>query len=147
MGHFDLPLEQLRDYAPELCEPADLEAFWAQTLDEAAGHDLDPVFAPYDSPLRTVEVLDVSFAGFGGQRVAAWLLLPRHRAAPLPCVVEYVGYGGRRGPPPGPASRSGKGYPAQGVDPRGGGRRWRPRATPGLDPPGRRPPLPRLPTP
>jgi cephalosporin-C deacetylase len=36
----------------------------------------------------------VRFGGFGGQRVAAWLLLPRHRPAPLPCIVQYVGYGG-----------------------------------------------------
>jgi cephalosporin-C deacetylase len=142
MGHFDLPLEQLRDYAPELCEPADLEAFWAQTLDEAAGHDLDPVFAPYDSPLRTVEVLDVSFAGFGGQRVAAWLLLPRHRAAPLPCVVEYVGYGGGRGLPHEQLDWSAMGYAHLVMDTRGQGSSWRTGATPDLDPEGALPHVP-----
>ena len=32
---FDLPLEQLQNYRPPRNEPADFDAFWAQTLAEA----------------------------------------------------------------------------------------------------------------
>jgi len=36
--------------------------------------------------------------GFGGDPIKGWLHLPRARTdAPLPCVVEYLGYGGGRG--------------------------------------------------
>lgn len=96
----DLPLDQLRAYRPDLREPEGLEAFWRATLEEAAAHPLDARFTAYDSRLRTVEVHDVSFRGFAGQPVAAWLILPVTRPGePLPCVVEYVGYGRGRALP------------------------------------------------
>ena len=50
-----------------------------------------------DTPYVTVDVYDVSFAGWGGQPIRGWLTLPRARDGRLPCVVEFVGYGGGRG--------------------------------------------------
>ncbi len=44
-------------------------------------------------------VHDVTFAGFGGHPVRAWLTLPAQRSGPLPGVVEFIGYGGGRGLP------------------------------------------------
>ena len=41
----------------------------------------------------------VEDSGYGGQQVRGWLLLPRPRSGRLPCVVEYIGYGGGRGLP------------------------------------------------
>ena len=35
MALFDLPLDQLETYMPEVPEPDDLDAFWRRTLDEA----------------------------------------------------------------------------------------------------------------
>ncbi|NUR46722.1 MAG: acetylxylan esterase, partial [Hamadaea sp.] len=35
MALFDLPLDQLRRYAPEVAEPADFTDFWAATLTTA----------------------------------------------------------------------------------------------------------------
>ena len=101
MPNVDLPLDQLRLYRPDLREPDGLEAFWRETLTATADRPLDARFTPYHGGLRTVEVLDVSFRGFGGQPVAAWLILPRERSADgrLPCVVEFVGYGRGRGLP------------------------------------------------
>lgn len=142
MTHFDLPLEELTGYRPDLPEPPDLQQFWAGTLEDAARHPLDPVFAPHDSPLRTVEVLDASFAGFGGQRVSAWLLLPRHRSGPLPCVVQYVGYGGGRGLPHEELTWSALGYAHLVMDTRGQGSAWRSGVTPDLDPGGSPPHAP-----
>jgi cephalosporin-C deacetylase len=94
---FDLPLDQLRDYAPALAEPGDLDEFWTSTLGEAREHDIDVRVERAASPLRLVESYDVSFRGHGGQRVSAWLHLPAGCSEPPPVVVEYIGYGGGRG--------------------------------------------------
>ena len=80
-------------------EPADLDLFWKQTVADARSHPLDPRFTPVDAGLSTLHTVDVRFAGYGGKSVAAWLQLPRNRTGPLPCVVQYVGYGGGRGLP------------------------------------------------
>jgi cephalosporin-C deacetylase len=95
----DWPLEQLREYRPARTEPDDFDEFWAGTLQEAAAAAWPARVEPYDAGLATVEVHDVTFAGYAGQPVRAWLLLPRHRTGPLPCVVEYIGYGSGRGLP------------------------------------------------
>ena len=50
-----------------------------------------------ESGLRAIEVHDVTFAGCGGDPVKAWLALPAGTREPLPCVVEFPGYGGGRG--------------------------------------------------
>ncbi|MFJ6572502.1 acetylxylan esterase [Streptomyces sp. NPDC091292] len=99
MPHFDLPLDRLRAYRSAATEPDDFDAFWEKTLAEAREHDLDARFEPVDLPLTGVDVFDVTFAGFGGHPVKGWLVLPAGTTAPLPTVVEYIGYGGGRGLP------------------------------------------------
>jgi cephalosporin-C deacetylase len=96
---FDMPLERLREYRPPVEEPGDFDAFWAGTLAEARRHPLEARFEPADVGLRTVESYDVTFSGYGGQPIRGWLLLPAAREGRLPCVVEYIGYGGGRGFP------------------------------------------------
>ncbi|NYI04890.1 acetylxylan esterase [Allostreptomyces psammosilenae] len=96
----DMPLAQLREYRPERSEPAGFDAFWERTLKEARGHALAPAFTELgDTHLASVRVHDASFAGFGGHRIGGWLLVPAGAAEPLPCVVQYIGYGGGRGLP------------------------------------------------
>jgi len=97
MPQFDLPPDRLAGYAPEIPEPADFDAFWKSTLAEAAGLGGAPEFTPVDTGLALLESYDVTFAGFGGEPVRGWLHLPAHRQGPLPCVVQYAGYGGGRG--------------------------------------------------
>ena len=97
MAWFDLPLDELRRYRPEPIEPDDFDDFWAATLAEAREHPLDAVFEPVDNGLALVESFDVTYRGFGGTPVKAWLHLPRAREAALPAVVQYQGYGGGRG--------------------------------------------------
>ncbi|MFE5334849.1 acetylxylan esterase [Isoptericola sp. NPDC056573] len=99
MAFFDKPLDDLRAYRPEPEEPADFDAFWKQTLDTAAAAATAPEQVPFDAGLATVEVRDVTFSGWAGQPVKAWLLLPRERSGPLPAVVQYIGYNGGRGVP------------------------------------------------
>ena len=99
MAFFDLPLDQLKTYLPARDEPSDFDAFWKSTLDEARTFPINATFEKVDYGLVAQETFDVTFNGFGGQPVKGWLILPTgrtQRAVPLPCVVEFIGYGGGR---------------------------------------------------
>jgi cephalosporin-C deacetylase len=122
---FDLPLEQLQTYCPARNEPADFDAFWAQTLAEARQFPLQARFEPVDASLKQVEVFDVTYAGYGGQPIKGWLLLPRHRSGTVPCVVDYIGYGGGRGLPHEWLLWASAGYANFVMDTRGQGSTWR----------------------
>ncbi len=139
---FDLPLEELQVYCPPRSEPADFDAFWAETLAEARAFSLEPLFLPEDFGLRTVETFDVTFRGFGGAPIKGWLILPRLRPGPLPCVVEYIGYGGGRSFPYDWLLYSAAGYAHLVMDTRGQGSSWSHGDTPDPDP---EPPNPQLP--
>jgi len=89
----------LKTYLPPRVEPADFDAFWRDTLAAARKFPLDARFELTDWGLKTVEIFDVTFNGYAGQPIKGWLMLPRVRAGKLPCVVEYLGYGGGRGYP------------------------------------------------
>ena len=130
MALFDMPLERLREYRPSVEEPADFDAFWAGTLAEARRHPLEARFEPVDFGLRTVESFDVTFNGYGGQPIKGWLLLPAAREGRLPCVVEYIGYGGGRGFPLDWLIWSSVGYAHLVMDTRGQGSAWRKGDTP-----------------
>ena len=139
---FDMPLEQLETYLPLREEPSDFDAFWEQTLAETRDFPLNADFEPVDYGLRTVETFDVAFNGYGGQLVKGWLLLPRQRSGPLPCVVEYIGYGGGRGFPIDWLVWSSAGYAHLVMDTRGQGSSWRQGDTPDPEPDGSSPHYP-----
>ena len=129
MALFDLPQEALETYTPTRHEPEDFTAFWTQTLSETRAHSLNAQFVPVDAGLKTLDVFDVSFAGFGGQTIKGWLLLPRGETN-LPCVVETIGYGGGRGFPADWLVVSSAGYAHLIMDTRGQGSVWRQGDTP-----------------
>ncbi len=97
MAFFDMLLDQLEVYRPEVYEPSDFDAFWSKTLSEVRAYPLNAVFEPVDYGFRTVETFDVTFSGYAGQPIKGWFIIPSNRTTPLPCVVEYIGYGGGRG--------------------------------------------------
>lgn len=126
MALFDMPLAQARDYRPDRDEPREFTAFWEATLKEARAYPLTPRFEPFSAGFTATEVYDVTFQGYGGQPVKAWLLLPRDGgSAKLPCLVEYVGYGGGRGHPFDHALWSSLGFAHLIMDTRGQGSSWR----------------------
>ncbi len=96
---FDMALADLREYDAGVEPPEDFDAFWDRTLSEAREFPLSPSFTPVDAGLPLVEIFDVSFGGWGGERIAAWLIMPRGTTTPLPTIVEYIGYSGGRGFP------------------------------------------------
>ncbi|MGW6441988.1 acetylxylan esterase [Lentzea sp. NPDC055074] len=92
----DLGLDALWEYRSSYVRPDDFDSFWDETLAEARTVALAVEAVPVETPLRTLDVYDVSFAGFGGDRVRAWLRTPKGRSG-LPAVVQFHGYGGNRG--------------------------------------------------
>ncbi|WP_069386664.1 acetylxylan esterase [Cellulosimicrobium cellulans] len=136
MPLYDLPLAELETYSPAVEEPDDLDAFWASTLAGAreAGGDLAQAVRVerVDAGLDLVAVDDVTFPGFGGHPVRAWLVRPAGAAraadagetAPLPVVVEFLGYGGGRGLPHERLAWASAGFAHLVVDTRGQGSGW-----------------------
>ena len=137
MPFFDLPLDQLKTYRPARNEPADFDSFWKSTLDETRAHPLDAKFEKVDYGLTAQETFDVTFNGFGGQPIKGWLILPTQHVrangrSPLPCVVEFIGYGGGRAFAIDWLLWSSAGYAHFVMDTRGQGGSWSPGDTPDL---------------
>jgi cephalosporin-C deacetylase len=128
--YYDLPEEQLRDYAPDLDEPSDLDAFWARTLEESRKLAVPPNFEPVATGLALVETADVTYSGFGGEPVRAWLHMPRGAREGLPAVVRYQGYGGGRGLAHEVGLWALAGFASLVTDTRGQGSAWSPGDTP-----------------
>jgi cephalosporin-C deacetylase len=139
---FDLPLEELKKYRPERSEPRDFDAFWARTLAEARQFPLDARFEPVETGMTLIDTFDVTFNGYGGQPIKGWLLLPHSASGPLPCVVEYIGYGGGRGHPYDWLLFPAVGYACFVMDLRGQGSSWRSGQTPDYEPAGSGPQYP-----
>jgi cephalosporin-C deacetylase len=121
---FDLSLPELRTYAPAVREPADFDAFWSETLATSRALADAPLVTAQATPFTTVEVYDVTFTGYGGDPVKAWLTLPRGHDEPLPAIVEYLGYGGGRGLPVERLGWASAGYAHLVMDTRGQGSAW-----------------------
>src|SRR5579859_4320122 len=121
----DLPLSELRRYTPDVAEPADFDEFWAGQLGAAREHSAEPSFQAMESPARHGAVYDVTFAGYAGDPIRAWLLDPYQTAPDAAIVVEYVGYGGGRGHPLDWLKWTCAGHPHLVMDTRGQGGGWR----------------------
>ncbi|GAA1945263.1 acetylxylan esterase [Microbacterium deminutum] len=124
MPRFDLSLSELQSYRPDIREPADFDGFWARTVSAAREFRDEVVVIPVDSALRQIDVFDVTFPGFGGDPVKAWLWAPRGASEALPTVVEFNGYGGGRGLPHERLTWAAAGYAHLFMDTRGQGAVW-----------------------
>src|SRR5690554_1666455 len=97
MAFFDMPLADLERYKPTREEMPDFDAFWAETLDHARSFPLNAQFTPIDQGSRIFKTYDVTFSGYAGQPIKGWFIIPESAQGLVPCVVQYVGYGGGRG--------------------------------------------------
>ena len=139
---FDKPLKELETYLPDREEPPDFDAFWETTLAEARAFPLDASFDPVDCGLETLDAFDVTFNGYGGQPIKGWFLIPRQRQEPLPCVVEFIGYGGGRGFATDWLLWASAGFAHLVMDTRGQGSSWQKGDTPDPEPEGSNPHYP-----
>jgi len=130
MARFDFSPEKLAVYRPEREEPDDFDAFWAKTLSEAREYPLDATFEPAEPALPLVDAYDLTFNGWGGQPIKGWFVLPRGAQGPLPCIVNYIGYGGGRGFHFDHTLYPSAGYATLVMDTRGQGTGWSHGATP-----------------
>lgn len=119
----DLTLPELIDFRPQVDEPQDFDAFWAETLTESATipQRLDRRRVP--GPIDQVIVEDAEFAGYNGDPIKAWIIRPLDEQ-PRPTVVEFVGYNGGRGLPAEHLHWAAAGYVHVIMDTRGQGSGW-----------------------
>lgn len=136
----DLSLDELERYRPTIAQPADFDEFWATTLAESRAVAHPPVIESVDAHLPLVDVSDVSFSGYGGDPIKAWMLRPVGLDGPLPAVVTFRGYGGGRGVPVEHLAWAAAGYVHVVMDTRGQGSGWSAGTTP--DPHGTGPAFP-----
>ncbi len=139
MAFFDKSLDELIHYKPERSEPPDFDAFWQETLEQTRQYPLNARFEPYDAGLTLVDAYDVTFSGYGGQPIKGWFLLPVGAKGSLPCVVQFVGYGGGRGFPHHWLLWANAGYATLAMDIRGQGSAWLHGDTPDLPEGGNQP--------
>ncbi|HEY7523685.1 MAG TPA: acetylxylan esterase [Candidatus Limnocylindrales bacterium] len=125
MAQFDLPLEELRGYRPPRDEPPDFDAFWSSTIENSRRVRSETRFVETATRLRTIATADVTFSGFAGQPIRAWLQWPRDAQGPLPTVVQFLGYGGGRGQPTDWLFWASTGFAHFVMDTRGQGGEWR----------------------
>ena len=97
MAQFDLPLTELREYRPEVREAPGFDEFWARTL--AAHPAVTATEVPFDNRMVTIDTFDITFTGFDGAPIKAWLHVPAGSVALLPTVVRYRGHSESRGMP------------------------------------------------
>ena len=98
MTAFDMPLDQLYAYRPEREEPPDFDAFWTETarLVALGRRRRRPSSARERSAADARRSTTCRSPGSAVNRIQGWFLAPAGATAPLPTVVEYIGYGGGR---------------------------------------------------
>jgi cephalosporin-C deacetylase len=139
----DLPLAELRAYQSLVPEPDDFDAFWEIALAESRAAGGQVTTERLELGLVGAAVYDVTFPGFGGEPVKAWLRVPASvpdAVPPFACVVQFVGYGGGRGWPVADLTWPALGFAHFRMDARGQGASWAPGDTP--DPHGAGPMVP-----
>lgn len=125
----DLTEPALQTYRSTQREPDDLDAFWSETLIESRRAAYSARRTPVETGLTTLVVYDVTFSGYLGDPVRAWLRLPRDAQGPLPAVVQYIGYGGGRGHATDDLLWASAGFAHLTMDTRGQGSSWKAGAT------------------
>ncbi len=120
----DLAEPELWSYRSAQAVPDDFDLFWADALATARTHSLDPRLVLVDCGLSTVDVYDVTFSGYQGEPIRAWLKVPHGATGALPTIIEYAGYGGGRGHAIERILWSTAGYAHLAMDTRGQGAGW-----------------------
>lgn len=117
----DLPLAELQTYRPDVAEPEDFDVFWAGSIAQTRTSPLDLRADPVTNKLALLDTYDLTFAGWGGTPVRAWLHVPAGADGPLPTVVQYHGYSMGRGFPHSSTLWAQAGYAQLVMDTRGQG--------------------------
>lgn len=124
MPRYDLDDDELVRYQSSVVPPSDLADFWGRTIAEARALAWEPKVEPVDCGLKVLDVFDVTFSGFGGEPIKAWLHIPARAEGDLPVVVRIPGYECGRGLPHQISQWPVAGYASLTIDARGQGSGW-----------------------
>lgn len=78
---------------PPDTEPSDFDAFWRSTHAAAMEIDTQPAIRPIWSPDPGIDVFQVHYTSYGGERIGGWMTVPEE---PRGALVVGHGYGGRK---------------------------------------------------
>jgi cephalosporin-C deacetylase len=124
MATTDFPLDVLRAYTPEVQEPRDFDSFWEDTIGASRRADTGHTLVPAATPITGITVEDLTFSGYAGEPIRAWVTRPAGTTGPLPTVVEFQGYNGGRGLAGEKLQWAASGYAHIFMDTRGQGSGW-----------------------
>jgi cephalosporin-C deacetylase len=88
---YDMSLEELKKYKPELTRQPDFQEFWNRTLGELAGVGLKYSLEPREYPAKGVRLYRISFAGCNNAEIEGWYAVPE-APGKYPGIVIYHGY-------------------------------------------------------
>jgi cephalosporin-C deacetylase len=97
MPAFDMPLEQLKQYAGTNPRPADFESYWDDALAEMRAADGRVELKPAEFQTPAAECFDLYFTGVRGARIHAKYLRPKNGGRPHPAILQFHGYSGNSG--------------------------------------------------
>ncbi|MFP4015419.1 MAG: acetylxylan esterase [Halanaerobiales bacterium] len=94
MNLFDMPLEEMREYKPELSREAHFDSFWNQTIAASEKQELNVEITSVEYHVEQVKVYDLYFDGFKNSRIYGRYVLPAEASADnqVPAVVMFHGY-------------------------------------------------------
>lgn len=88
---YDLSLEELKRYKPELTRQPDFKEFWASTKKELAEVEQNCRLVSYPYPAKGVNVYRITFRGFMNADIDGWFAIP-DGPGKYPGIVAYHGY-------------------------------------------------------
>lgn len=92
MNLYDMPLEKLKNYKPELTRKEDFASFWKKTLKQTLNQPLNSELKEKDYSLSQVKTYDIYFDGFLNSRIHGRYILPVKTDSTLPLVIMFHGY-------------------------------------------------------
>lgn len=88
---YDLPLEELQSYCPELTKQPDFDAFWSNTKRELAQVPMEYTLTPIDYPAKNIELYELRYKGLHGANISAYFAKPAG-SGPFSSIVSFHGY-------------------------------------------------------
>lgn len=97
MNMFDMPLDELREYRPDIEKKPDFDRFWDDSVAASAKQPLNTEMERMLYPVDAVECFKVRFDGFRNSRIAARYIRPAGADGAagkpkIPAVVVFHGY-------------------------------------------------------
>ena len=88
---YDLPLEQLKNYKPELTKQPDFDQFWNNALKELSEIPLKYSLEPFEYPVKGVKVYTLNFLSYNNANIQGFFAVP-DKEGPHPGLMLYHGY-------------------------------------------------------